>query len=107
MTHSATLLLLDCLACFRLTRLICADTISKPLRERLYGQRVGMMDVGGERVMVPARPKVAEFITCPWCVSPYLAVAVVACQALAPAVWIYPAAVLAFSAAAGAISAHT
>ena len=65
------------------------------------------MDMGAQRIMVAARPRVAAFVTCPWCVSPYLAVVVVACQALAPKVWIYPAAVLAFSAVAGLFSELT
>jgi hypothetical protein len=108
MTHSATLLALDALACFRLTRLVVADTITAPIRARLIGSRPAVtMDIGAQRMMVAARPRLAEFLTCPWCVSPYLAVAVVACQALAAAVWIYPAAVLAFSAVAGLISEHS
>lgn len=108
MTHSATLLLLDSLAVFRLTRLVVADTITAPLREKLGGRRAATsMTMGGERMMVAARPRLVEFITCPWCISPYLAVLVVAAQALAPAVWIFPSAVLAFSAVAGVISQLT
>ena len=104
MTHSATLLTLDALAVFRLTRLIIADRITAPVRDRLAGSRVGTTRaMGGDRVLVAARPRLAQFLACPWCVSPYVAAAVTACQALAPSVWIYPAAILAFSAVAGLI----
>lgn len=107
MTHSATLLALDALAVFRLTRLIVADTITASLRSKLAGSRPAVTrDLGGQRVMVAARPRLVEFITCPWCVSPYLAVLVVAAQATISNVWQYPAAVLAFSAVAGLISEH-
>lgn len=102
MTHAAVLLILDALAVFRLTRLVVADTITAPLRERLIGRKPAVTrDIDGERIMIAARPKLAEFITCPWCTSPYLAAIVVGCQALIPTLWQYPCAVLAFSAAAG------
>jgi len=108
LTHSATLLALDALAVFRLTRLVIADTITAGLRERLFGSRPGVTrDMGGERIVVAAHPRLAAFLTCPWCVSPYVAAVVVACQALAAAVWIYPACVLAFSAVAGLLSEHS
>ncbi len=88
MTHSATLLVLDALACFRLTRLMVADTITAPLRDR-----------------APARLR--EFITCPWCVSVWLAGAIVALQALASGPWLYASAILAFSAVAGLLAELT
>ncbi len=107
MTRSATLLVLDALAVYRLTRLVCADTITAPLREWLVGTRPAVeRQLSGSRIMIAARPRVAAFITCPWCVSPWLSAPVIACQALAPSVWIYPACVLAFSATAGVISEH-
>jgi hypothetical protein len=107
MTHEPILLVLDGLACYRLTRLVVADTITAPLRDRLAGQRPAVArSMGGERMIVAKRPRVAEFVHCPWCVSPYLAAAVVACQALAAAPWLYVAAVLAFSAIAGLLSEH-
>lgn len=45
--------------------------------------------------------------TCAWCVSPYIAVAVVCARRWAPAAWNPVAKVLAASAVAGIISAHT
>lgn len=107
MTHSPVLLILDALAVFRLTRLLTEDTITAALRERVVGSRPAVeRSLSGHRIMIAARPRLAVFITCPWCTSPWLAVLVIACQALAPAVWIYPACVLAFSAVAGLLSEH-
>jgi hypothetical protein len=106
-THSPTLLVLDALAVARLTRLVVADTLTAPLRDRLAGRRPGIEGSGGHRIVVAARPRLAEFIACPWCVSPYLAALIVVCQALMPHVWLYVAAALAFSLVAGAISEHT
>lgn len=104
MTHSAVLLTLDALAVARLTRLVTADTITAPLRQRLAGQKPAHMSLGGERVLVVARPKLAEFIACPWCVSPYLSIGVILLQALAPAVCLLVSAVLAFSMVAGLLA---
>jgi hypothetical protein len=105
MTHSATLLLLDALAVARLTRLVVSDTITAPLRQRLFGSRPGVTsDLAGHRVQVAARPRLAQFITCPWCVSPYLAIGVVMLQALAPTACLYVTAVLAFSLLAGLLA---
>lgn len=107
MTHSAVLLALDALAVFRLTRLAIADTITQPLRQWLIGSRPATtLDMGGERIMVAARPRLAIFVTCPWCVSPYVAAAIVALQALAPAACLLITAVLAFSAIAGLLFEH-
>lgn len=104
MTHSATLLALDALAVARFTRLVVADTILAPLRARLLGQRPATTrSLGGERLLVVARPRLAEFLSCPWCVSPYLAIAVILTQALAPTVCLYVCAVAAFSLVAGLI----
>jgi hypothetical protein len=82
MTHSATLLLLDALFVARLTRLVIQDTTTAPLRTKLLGSRPGTSrDMGGTRITVVARPRLATFLTCPWCVSPYIAIGVVLLQA--------------------------
>lgn len=105
MTHNAVLLILDSLAVARITRLVVADTITAPVRERLTGRRPGVTrDIGGERLMVAARPRVALFLTCPWCVSPYVATGVVMAQALIPQACLYVTAVAAFSLIAGLIA---
>jgi hypothetical protein len=102
MTHSATLLLLDALAVIRLTRLVIADELTAPLRARLLGQRPATTrDLGGERILVVARPRLATFLSCPWCVSFWIAIGVVLMQAISPTACLYVTAVLAFSALAG------
>jgi hypothetical protein len=103
LTHSALLLTLDALATARLTRLVTADTITAPLRDRLAGHRAEQT-VTGERVLLAKRPRVQAFITCPWCVSPYLASGVILLQALAPAACLIVSAVLAFSMVAGLLA---
>ena len=79
------LIILGALATFRVTRFVNADTLlDKP---RIY--------------LMTHRLRVFYFVTCPWCVSIYVATGVVICTALWPAQWAYIAAVLAFSAVAG------
>ncbi|HWF25160.1 MAG TPA: DUF1360 domain-containing protein [Solirubrobacteraceae bacterium] len=105
MTHSAVLLILDALAVARLTRLLTADVLTAPMREKLAGRAPAQtMSVGGERVMVAARPRLAQFITCPWCTSPYLAIGVIVLQVLSPPACLYVTAVLAFSMVAGLLA---
>jgi hypothetical protein len=105
MTHAPVLLLLDALACYRLTRLVVTDYLTEPLRERLRG-RVPLSDrqLTGDRIVVAKRPKVAEFLSCPWCVSFWTAIGVVLMQSLLPTACLYVTAVLAFSAVAGIIA---
>lgn len=105
MTHSPILLILDALAVFRLTHLIINDSITAPVRDRLIGRAYGRSrDIQGHLPPIAARPRMAEFLTCPWCVSPWIAAGVVLLQALAPAVCLIVCAVLAFSAVAGLLS---
>lgn len=86
MTHNAVLIVLDALAVFRLTRLILDDSITAFIRNPIVKN-------GPDKAM--------ELFTCPWCMSVWMAAAVVALQSTVPSLWIYPAAVLAFSAVAG------
>lgn len=103
MTHSAVLLTLDALAVFRLTHLVIADSITASLRQRLIGRTYEGQPrhMDGTRTAVAKRPRLAEFLGCPWCVSPWIAVGVVAAQALIAGVWLFVSAVLAFSAVTG------
>ena len=103
MTHSAVLLILDALAVFRLTRLVVADSITAPVRTWLIGSTYDGQPryPDGSRDARAKRLRLAVFLGCPWCVSPYVAGGVVALQATAPTVWQYAAAVLGFSAVAG------
>lgn len=105
MTHSVLLLILNALAVFRITRLVTADTILEGVRDLLTGPRyAGGRDRSGFRQIVLKRARLAEWITCPWCVSPYAAVLVVTAQSLIPTVWFYVACVLAFSAVSGILA---
>lgn len=105
MTHAPILLLFDALACYRLTRLVCADTLTEPLRQWLIGT-VQTSDrlLDGLPISVAARPRLADFLGCPWCVSAWCAAGVVLAQSLIPSAWLYASAVLAFSALAGLLS---
>lgn len=105
MTHSTIVLLIDALACFRLTHLIIDDAIFAPVRDRLIGNAYGeTRDLAGHRPRIAARPRVAAFLTCPWCVSFWLGLLVVVLQVLIPAAWFYAAVTLALSAFAGLLS---
>jgi hypothetical protein len=112
MTHSAWWLTCDALAVYRLAKLITADTITEPLREKLRqaalrkdGRTIAADHEQGYAIMdFAAKTKLAwlfELVTCPWCVSIYAATAVVALTKFIPGIWQYPAMGLALSAAAG------
>lgn len=105
MTHSLLLLVLDALAAYRLTRLLVDDAVAAPIRDALVGRaHADGRDLSGHRPVVAARPRMAEFLTCPWCVSIWMAAGVVAVQSLIGDVWFYAACVLAFSAVTGLIA---
>lgn len=108
MTHSAVLLTLDALACFRLTQLVIKDYVLDSARRWAVGAIPSsdrMLD--GSKIPVARRPKVALFLSCPWCVSVWIAGGVVLMQSLLAGPWLYASAVLAFSAVAGIIAEHT
>jgi hypothetical protein len=83
------LLLVSGLAVYRLTRLLVADKITERPRDRLAQA---------------ARGRLAYFVTCPWCVSVWVAAGWAALVALAPAVALVAGAVLAWSAVAGLLA---
>lgn len=85
------LLTLDAFAVYRLTHLITDDHLPfGPLRDRITERQPDSL--------------LAEWFTCPWCVSAYVSILVIAVHALLPAWWPYAAAVLAFSAVTGLLS---
>jgi Protein of unknown function (DUF1360) len=103
-TQSIVILLVSALAVYRLTRLIVEDTITAPIREivrhagyRLDGAPAPEPEAGIARFL-------HGLITCPWCVSPYVAGGAVTLQIFCPTVWWYAAVILAFSAVAGLLS---
>jgi hypothetical protein len=72
---AAVALLVDVLAVFRLVRLVVADRILD--RPRSWVTRRSLK----------RRGVWAYFLTCPWCVSIWLAAGVVAARLLVPVVW--------------------
>lgn len=82
MTHSFWWLTVDALAVYRLAQLVGKDTITQPIR-----------GASSERTTL--------FLTCPWCVGIWLAIAVVVLTALVPGAWQYAALALALSGVTG------
>jgi hypothetical protein len=85
----------DVLAAYRLTRLVVADTITEPLRERVVGWAYRRADRGDENAwtnLLGGRvetswldhasadedpPKLATLVTCPYCAGVWVAAGVV------------------------------
>lgn len=82
--------MLDALAVWRIVRFVQRDSLVEELREALIN-RYGHL-------------KIAELLTCPWCLSIWVAAGVVIARAAAPRVWGMIARGLAFSAGAGVIT---
>jgi hypothetical protein len=81
-------------AVHRVTRLLIADKVTDPIRKRLTFRRTGAY-----------RPVLGYFVTCPWCVSVYVASAAVAVVALGGWSWAaWPALALACSSVTGLLA---
>jgi len=109
---NALTVLLLCAATYRLTRLIGADTITQPVRDRL--ERLAAEGVAAlDKHQVPTRRQRAggwavELVSCPWCLSVHVGwwVAVVWWAAVGvadPGLWV-PVVALTASTFAGASS---
>ena len=98
MTPEATLVI-DALAVWRITRLVTEDGITAPLRGRLLAWA---LEPGADAR--PRRPKLAELIECPHCVSIYAATGVLVARRRVPRLWDPLARLLAFSALSGLIA---
>jgi hypothetical protein len=85
------------LAVHRLTRLLIEDEVTDPARTRIRRWADGT----AER---EAHPAVTYLLTCPWCVSVWVAAGWAALTAAAPAAASTAGAVLAWSSAAGLLS---
>lgn len=85
-------LLIDALAVYRLTRLITRDTLPPIVRVRDY-----VLERWRDRALT-------ELAVCPWCISFWLAVGVLAARMVAPAPWSLVSLTLAWSAIAGLLS---
>jgi hypothetical protein len=81
----------DALAVYRITRLVIQDEIAADLRDRVF-----------ERYN-PAESKLGFFLTCPWCVSVWAGLGVVAARRFAPKLWDDLSTALAVSAVTGLI----
>jgi Protein of unknown function (DUF1360) len=88
------------LAVHRLTRLAVEDELTRPGREAVAKWAEGT----AERV---AWPRLAYFVTCPWCVSVWLAAGWAVLTVTCPPVAQPLGAVLAWSSATGLISSVT
>jgi hypothetical protein len=106
-------LAVDVLAAHRLTRLVTADVITEPARERLLRwayRRHG--DTGSEPAtgwtdyaeVDPDAPRLARLVTCRWCAGFYVSAGVVAARRWLPG-WSFLAKVLATSSAAALLAA--
>jgi hypothetical protein len=113
-------LLVDALAVHRLTRLVTEDVITRPLRARIirwaYDRRpygILVSEVDRSHAYWDARPrgddeapKLAALLTCPWCVSVYVAAGALAVRQLAPGLWRAASYGLALSSSAALIANH-
>lgn len=90
----ALALAVDALATFRLTRLVVEDELTSPIREAVW-KRYDASDT-----------KIGYLLTCPWCVSIWVGVGVVAARRIAPSAWEPVAAVLAGSTVTGMIASR-
>lgn len=91
-------LLVLALAVHRVTRLLIADKVTDPIRRRLTFRD------GGTGAY---RPVLGYFVTCPWCVSVYVATAATALVA-ADLWWLiaWPATAAALSTVTGLLAGH-
>ena len=94
MPRSMTDLALSGLATYRLTRLITRDTITAPLREKVWEKHP------------PHSSKLGYVLTCEWCSSIYAASALEICRIISPRLTKTAEAILAASAVAGLLTAY-
>lgn len=116
MTHSATALVTYGLCVFRLTRLVTADVITEPMRERLRRRGYRILEHRAtptspvdqvQEIPKPGRSGARwlhSLVTCPWCFSVYAAAGTVVMARFFGGWFFYVACGLAFSAVAGIVS---
>lgn len=85
--------IVDALAVYRITHLITGDVILEDIRNPIV-----------EWSIDNHHRKLRTFVTCPWCVSPYAAVAVMVARRRFPALWGPIATALAYSAVSGVVA---
>ncbi len=107
-------LLLDALACYRITRLVTADTILNGPRDALvrkaYERQGGLTAVEPSEGWTtfamddPDAPRLTSLAWCRWCSSVYVGFAVVVARRRFPRQWAPIAEALAFSAGAALLA---
>jgi|AntAceMinimDraft_1070359.scaffolds.fasta_scaffold02023_12 hypothetical protein len=88
-------LITSALATYRLTRLITTDEITAPIRDRIW------------ETHPPETSRLGYLITCDWCSSVYAASALQLSRMIAPRTTTAVEMVLALSAAAALLAAHS
>lgn len=106
----------DVLAVARLSKLVRNDVLTKDLREAVLGVIYTKRGVRATHPSVDSwqdyafldrqPPKTVTLLSCPWCISVWLAVGVWAARRAAPALWDPLARVLAASYVAGVLAQH-
>lgn len=91
--------ILGSLAVYRATKLIIDDEITQELREKAFAA----LDARPQTVLTR---KLSYFLTCPWCVSIWVAAALLTLKLFSPATYEYFASILAFSAITGLIDSR-
>ena len=86
-------LVIDALACYRLTRLVVADGITEPIRDRIITKRDGSTREWWE-----------QLLTCRWCVGVWVAFGVMVARTELTDVWSPVAYALAIACAAPLIA---
>jgi len=111
-------LAIDALAAYRLTRLVTADTIAAPIRDRWveaayvaqgraeqHRPHPELPNAWSEEAMADDDPpKLAELVVCRWCAGMWVSLGVVAARRLAPRAWGPLATALALSAGAALLA---
>ena len=97
--NEALTLVVDALSAYRITRLITKDTLTEEFRERVIAVSYDVERDHPEPSFTGPRtwhetfendddpPKLAYLITCPFCVSVYVAAGVVVARSLVPWAW--------------------
>lgn len=105
MKLTALALVLDLAACYRLTRLVVADTFPPIayVRDRIVRKHTRITaNPGGGYTEEPG--PLAELVQCPWCASVWVGAAIALAQWRIPGVWLWVSLALALSAVAGVVS---
>jgi hypothetical protein len=110
MTHSAWWLVVNIVAVYRLSILLSKDKICAPVRDRVWLFAYEWVGYLGQPPEPGKRHKqrrpgwlgrvgkaLHELVICPWCLSVWFAGGAIALTVLIPAVWQWPATILAVS----------